>query len=45
MTVNSLLVSFLIVVIIEVVLIKVLDRPIKYLTNKTSDILKRAFSL
>lgn len=45
MTINSLFVSFLVVVIIEVVLIRFLDKPLKYLTNKVSNALKRALSL
>lgn len=45
MTVNSLFVSFLIAVVIEIVLIRFLDKPLKYLTNKVSNALKRALSL
>lgn len=45
MTVNSLFVSFLIVVAIEVVLITILNRPLKYFTDKISNALKKLLNL
>lgn len=45
MTINSLFVSFLIVVAIEVVLITILNRPLKYFTDKISNALKKLLNL